>query len=79
MLYDNTTRQFNYRDKNISENFIGNYTVHVIIGDDNWKGSKFSNYTLNIEVKMPNSATYRDAEVDKSFKGADIVDMGITG
>jgi hypothetical protein len=28
---------------------------------------------------MPNNAIYRDPLEDKSFKGAEIVDMGITG
>jgi hypothetical protein len=47
------------------------------LGDDNWKGPLTSNFTLPIEVKVPETAIIREAEVDKSFKGANIVEMGI--
>ena len=70
MVYNNFTRSFNFRDKDISYRYTGFYSIVMTLGDDNWKGPLTANYTLPIEVRVPQNATIEELVEDESFKGA---------
>ena len=68
--YDNSTRQFNFYNRTILENMKGIYRLKVLIGDNNWLGSKTNNYTLRFVVDWAPVPTIIPAQEDKTSKGA---------
>jgi len=77
--FDNSTRSFKFYDKNISSSWKGRHRVTITIGDDHWLGSRTSTYYLTFNVEKAPQATVVKAPEDKSYKGADISDMDLTG
>ena len=77
--FDNNTRQFNFYNMTIPENLKGIYKVDILVGDDHWLGSKQRTYTLTFKVDWAPEATIVPKVEDKSSKGAELTEMGVTG
>lgn len=81
--YDNTTglvpSVFRFYNRTIEHNLMGNYTVRVWLGDDNWLGSREALYTFKFIVRYAPNATIIPAPADPSSMGASVADLGLTG
>ena len=57
----------------------GKYKLEILVGDDHWLGSKTQIYTLTFVVDWAPEAIIIPKDEDKSSKGGELTEIGVTG